>query len=76
MQLEYRPDYLLFGTILQREMTVAPTRGLVMTVGYRLEFYHLATGESTVVEATVRDLFPDCIPSIVKAFGEKIAGPS
>lgn len=66
------PELILFGTILAREMSVAPGRGVVMTVSYRLEFYNPATRQSTTVEVATRDIFADCIPGIVAALMEKI----
>jgi len=71
--LKEAPELILFGTILSREMTVAPGRGVVMSVGYRLEFYTPQTRQSTVIDVAVRDIFSDCIPKIVDALMEKIA---
>jgi hypothetical protein len=71
--LREAPELILFGTILSREMTVAPGRGVVMSVSYRLDFYNPQTRQSTVVEVAVRDIFSDCIPDIVDALMEKIA---
>ena len=67
------PELILFGTILTREMTVSPGRGVVMSVSYRLEFYDPQTRQSTIIEVADRDLFSDCIPNIVDAMMEKIA---
>jgi hypothetical protein len=67
------PELILFGTILTREMTVSPGRGVVMSVSYRLEFYDPQTRQSTVIEVADRDPFSDCIPNIVDALMEKIA---
>lgn len=71
--LDRNPELILFGTILTREMSVAPGRGVVMTVSYRLEFYNPATRQSTTLEVATRDIFADCIPGIVEALMEKIA---
>jgi hypothetical protein len=75
--LSAAPSKILFGTILHRETIVAPTRGLVMSVGYRLEFYDLQTGESTVIEMAVRDLVRNCIPRMVRELAHRIgdSGP-
>lgn len=72
-ELRQAPDLIMFGTILRREMTVAPGRGVVMIVDYRLEFYNPQTRRSTVLDVPVRDIFSDCIPSVVTALMEKIA---
>lgn len=62
---QVEPDLLMFGTILQRDTIVAPTRGVIMRVGYRLELYNPANNESTVLEITVKDLFRDCVKLVV-----------
>ncbi|MDX9710580.1 MAG: hypothetical protein RBT64_13600 [Trichloromonas sp.] len=72
LSLDRNPDLILFGTILSREMSVAPGRGVVMTVSYRLEFYDPKTRQSTTLEVSSRDIFADCIPDIVAALMEKI----
>lgn len=59
--LEAEPDLLMFATVLSRDTIVAPTRGIIMEVGYRLEFYNPTTTRSTVVVINVRDHFKDCI---------------
>ncbi len=59
------PDFILFGEITERSTFVAPTRGLLQRVGYRLEIVNTANGSSTVVEAVVRARFPDCTRIIV-----------
>jgi len=71
--LDQAPALILFGTILSREMFVAPGRGVIMSVAYRLEFFDPQTRKSTIVEVADRDLFADCIPNVVTALMEKIA---
>ncbi|ALC16839.1 hypothetical protein DSOUD_2072 [Desulfuromonas soudanensis] len=66
LALERRPDILLFGTILHRKTIIAPARGVIMDVGYRLEFYDLGTRESTIIEVSIKDLAENCIPRIVE----------
>lgn len=58
------PDYIMYGTILERDTIVAPTRGIIMRVGYRLEFLNLADKSSVVVEVTVKEPFRDCITTV------------
>ena len=65
LHLRVAPDLLLFGTILERETIVAPTRGIIMQVAYRLEFYDPASRASTIVEVKVKEHFRDCIKLIV-----------
>lgn len=66
LSLDILPATILFGTITHRETVIAPSRGLVMEVGFRLEFFDVASKKTTVVEVSVRDLAQNCIPSIVK----------
>lgn len=63
--LQTEPDLVLFGTILERDTIVAPTRGIIMQVGYRLEFFNPATNGSMVIEITVKDHFKDCVKLVV-----------
>jgi hypothetical protein len=63
--LKNEPDLVMFGTVLERETIVAPTRGIIMQVGYRLEFYNPATNGSTIIEITVKKHFKDCIKLVV-----------
>lgn len=61
LSLGSEPDVIMYGTILERDTIVAPTRGIIMRVGYRLEFVNLADKSSVVVEVTVKEPFRDCI---------------
>ncbi|MCK4838251.1 MAG: hypothetical protein KAS94_05570 [Desulfobulbaceae bacterium] len=65
MGLQTEPDLVLFATILERDTIVAPTRGIIMRVGYRLELFNPATNGSTVIEIIVKDHFKDCIKLVV-----------
>jgi hypothetical protein len=64
--LERRPHIILFGTILYRKTIIAPARGVIMDVGYRLEFYDIGSRKSTIVEVSIKDLAENCIPRIVE----------
>ncbi|HSH12992.1 MAG TPA: hypothetical protein VLA15_04560, partial [Desulfurivibrionaceae bacterium] len=64
---------VMFGTVLSRETIVAPTRGIIMEVGYRLEFYNPANGQSTVVEITVHEHVKDCIKLVVEELANRAA---
>lgn len=74
--LEVEPDVLMFATVLSRETIVAPTRGIIMEVGYRLEFYNPVTTKSTVVEITVREHFKDCIKLAVDELARRVVAAS
>jgi len=65
LALSAAPDYLLSGTILRREMVAAPAQGVIMKVSFRLVFLELASGQTTVVEVEVQELFQDAVPAIV-----------
>ena len=65
LNLKAKPDLLLFGTILERETIVAPMRGIIMQVAYRLEFYDPSNRASTIVEVKVKEHFKDCTKVIV-----------
>lgn len=63
--LEQTPDILLTGVVLHRTTVTAPTKGVMMDAGYRLEFYDLKTRQTTTFEIEVKDLFQDCIADVV-----------
>ena len=63
--LEASPDLVMFGTILERETIVAPTRGIIMQVSYRLEFFDTASSASTIIEITIKDHFKDCVKLVI-----------
>ena len=65
LQLAAPPDFLLFGTLLKRETTVAPLRGVVMEQAFRLEFLDLSSRQTTVIEVAARTLAQDSIGAIV-----------
>ncbi len=74
LQLKVAPDQILFGTIMEREVTVAPARGVIMTVGYRLEFFDLATHKSTVVEVKAKEPADQTIHAIVEELRRQLKG--
>ena len=63
--LKAEPDLVMFGTVLDRQTIVAPTRGIIMQVSYRLEFFNTASKASTVIEITVKDHFKDCVKMVI-----------
>jgi hypothetical protein len=68
------PDLLMTGVILHRSTIAAPTQGIMMDVGYRLEFYDLHKQQTTQVEVQVKDLFQNCINSTVGELMARITG--
>lgn len=67
LELDILPDKILFGTILHRRFSVAPTKGVEVNEGFRLEFFDLGTGESTVLEISDEELVQNSVPAIVSS---------
>jgi hypothetical protein len=63
--MQNAPRTILFGTLLARSESVAPTRGVLMDITYKLEFYNIASRKSTIIEVQVRDLAENCVDSVV-----------
>lgn len=74
--LEVEPDVVMFGTVLSRETIVAPTRGIIMEVAYRLEFFNPGIGNSTVVEVKVHEHFKNCIKVVVEELARRVVAAS
>jgi hypothetical protein len=74
LRLDAPPDYLLFGTIRHRDTIVAPMRGVIMEVKYRLEFLDVATRKTVTVEVEAHDLYQDVHPGIVEELAERMSG--
>lgn len=72
LNLKNAPDYIMYGTILERDTIVAPTRGIIMQVGYRLEFVNLSNKSSVTIEVTVKDHFKDCIATLTTEIAKQI----
>lgn len=70
--LDQRPDLIMSGTILQRQMVAAPTQGVIMDVAYRLDFLDLSNGQITTVEFVVKELFQEAIPETVNDLAKRI----
>lgn len=66
------PGRIVFGTIVKRQTLIAPTRGVIMRVTYRLEFYDPNTRDSTVIVIAVRDLAERCIPLAVEELRRRL----
>lgn len=69
--LEAEPEAVLFGTILHRSMIVAPTRGVITDVGYRLEFLDLGTRASVTVELAAKVPFERAVGDLVRELAER-----
>jgi len=65
LQLDILPDKILFGTILHRQFSVAPTKGVEVNEGFRLEFLDPKTGRSIIVEISDEELVQNSVPTIV-----------
>ncbi|WP_020674564.1 hypothetical protein [Geopsychrobacter electrodiphilus] len=72
--LKAAPELLITGVILHRSTVAAPAQGILMDVGYRLEFYDLQTRQTTTIEVQVKDLFQDCITDVVSDLMTRITG--
>jgi len=72
MGLASPPDLLMSATILHREMVAAPAQGVIMKVGYRLDFLELASGRSATVEISVQEMFQDAVPASVKELAKNL----
>jgi hypothetical protein len=72
--LKVAPQLLVSGVILHRSMVAAPAQGVLMDVGYRLEFFNLQTRQTVRLEVRVKDLFQDCIADVVNELRAKITG--
>lgn len=55
LDLETAPDLLMYGTITERETIVAPARGIIMLLGYKLEFVDIDRKRNLVIEIKVKD---------------------
>lgn len=73
LNLAATPDYLLLGNIRYRQLDVIPVRGVVMTVGYTLEFIDLKTGQATVIDIDVKDEQGKCIDAAVAELARELA---
>jgi len=72
MGLANPPDLLMSATILHREMVAAPAQGVIMRVGYRLDFLELASGKSATVEISVQQMFQDAVPASVRELAKNL----
>ena len=70
--MQHTPRMVLFGTLLKREGSVAPSRGVLMDTTYKLEFFEIATRKGTIIEIQVRDLAESCVNTVVKDLLERL----
>lgn len=74
--LKAAPDYLLSGTLTQRQMTVAPAHGVIMSEAYTLDLLDLHTQGTSHYRAVVKDLAQRTIPDIAAALVQKLGLPA
>jgi len=72
MGLANPPDILMSATILHREMVAAPAHGVIMKVGYRLDFLELNSGQTVTVEVSVQQMFQDAVPASVTELAKRL----
>ena len=70
--MQHTPKMILFGTLVERHETVAPARGVLMEVTYRLEFFDLSSRQSTILEVGVRALAEECVNDVVKELKSRL----
>lgn len=75
LKLETAPDYLLSGTLAHREMTVAPSHGVIMEETYELEILDLRTQAASRYRASVKDLAQATIPDVAEALLQRLGHP-
>ena len=64
--LKSAPDTIMFGTIVERDTVVAPARGIIMNVEYKLNFYNIASKKETVIRVRVKELSQDAVTTAVE----------
>lgn len=72
MGLAHPPELLMSATILHREMVAAPAQGVIMKVGYRLDFLELASGQTVSVEVSLQEMFQEAVPATVKELAKHL----
>lgn len=72
LELRTPPEVLMSATILHREMVAAPAQGVIMKVGYRLDFLDLISGQVTTVEIAVQEMFQDAVPTTVDELARRM----
>jgi hypothetical protein len=65
-------DLVVFGTLLERGTSVAPGRGVIMDVAFRLEFRAPATGRTWVVEVAAREPAERVIPALAAELARRL----
>jgi hypothetical protein len=70
--LSAEPEILLGGILLKRKTYVAPLRGVVMAVSWRLTFVDLKSGKEWTVEVETKELAEETIPRAAERIAERI----
>lgn len=71
--LKQPPELVLFGTVDKRNLEVAPLRGVVVDVAYRLEFYNPDSRQTTLLEVAVKGLFDEDLKTIISELNSRMA---
>lgn len=72
LKLQWAPDAILSGEILERDENVAPTVGMIQELKLRLDLYNLRTKKSASVVVGVKELHQHTITEIVKELKRRI----
>ena len=72
MGLANAPELLMSATILHREMVAAPAQGVIMKVGYRLDFLNLTNGQTVTVEISLQEMFQEAVPASVNELAKRL----
>ncbi len=65
------PEVIMIGSVTALDHSIAPLRGIVTTISFRLDFINVVTKKSTVIDVTVKKLDQDTIPRVVEEMVSK-----
>lgn len=72
LKLQWAPDAILSGEILERDENVAPTVGMIQELKLRLDLYNLRTKKSASVVIGIKELHQHTIAAIVTELKRQI----
>lgn len=72
LELATPPDLILLGVLTQREATVAPARGIVVSEAFRLEFVDPVSRQSVVIDLAVRSIAQEALPRLVEELRKRL----
>lgn len=73
LNLRQSPETILFGMVSKRDLEVAPLRGVVVDVVYRLEFYDPDSRQSTLLDVAVKGLFEEDLKTVISELKTRTA---